>query len=210
MDRTGAGCTVLPHPRCLVPFLSYPLARDDSMFLKLSPPTLRPSRSAASPFVLYRPPHRIDPDEPSSDNGSREGRKACLISRQFLKIERFRCIRWGAPYVSVFSDEEGSAQLDRIAVELELEKLSPINRALIQLRFAYRIPDDYTGLWPADYRATGTYVGHRYLGRSLSATRIQHRTTHVLTRWQRWYHVPSVARAPLSELVLSRPSGRAA
>jgi hypothetical protein len=57
--------------------------------------------------------------------------------------------------MTTFSDEEREL-LDKITIEMELEKLSPSNRALIELRFAYRLPDDYAGLWPPDYRLIGT------------------------------------------------------
>jgi hypothetical protein len=86
--------------------------------------------------------------------------------------------------MTVFSDEE-HALLDKIAIDMELDKLSPANRALMKLRFAYQIPDDYAGPWPPDYRLTGAYVGRRYFGKPISATRIQHQTARLLAQWKR-------------------------
>jgi hypothetical protein len=87
----------------------------------------------------------------------------------------------------VFSPEE-SAIIDKIAIDIELERLTPINRTLIELRVAYRIPTGYAGPWPPDKTAIGAYVGPTYLGRPLSATRTQVRTARILDYWRRRYH----------------------
>jgi hypothetical protein len=95
----------------------------------------------------------------------------------------------------VFTTEETDL-LDRIAIDMELDRLSPVNRALITLRVVYDLPDDYTGPWPPKYADTGRYVGHRYTGKPLSATRTQNRITQILTSWRRKYHRPSPSSSP--------------
>ena len=90
--------------------------------------------------------------------------------------------------MTVFSDEE-SDLLDRIAIDIELERLSPINEALIQLRTPYRPPADYAGPWPPRKDAIGEYVGLKYLGRPISATRVQERIRRILDRWRRLHQL---------------------
>lgn len=89
--------------------------------------------------------------------------------------------------MTVFSTTE-SVLLDHIAIRLELARLSPLDRTLIELRFAYRIPADYAGIWPPDKTSIGAYAGRKHLGRPLSATRTQVRITRILDRWRRRYH----------------------
>ena len=110
--------------------------------------------------------------------------------------------------MSVFSREE-SDLLDRIAIDTELNRLAPPDRAAIVLRVAYAIPDDYAGLWPAYHPEIGHYVGSKYYGKPISETRIQHRITAILAKWKRRHHTlphapptpvlhvtPPVPRAP--------------
>jgi len=94
----------------------------------------------------------------------------------------------------VFSPEE-AALIDHIAVKIELERLSPLERTLIEFRFAAAIPDDYAGPWPAGKGATGIYTGRKYLDRPLGATMTQERTSRILARWRRLYHHETCRRA---------------
>ncbi|HXC25046.1 MAG TPA: hypothetical protein VNU46_03960 [Gemmatimonadaceae bacterium] len=87
----------------------------------------------------------------------------------------------------VFSPEE-SELLDRIAIRMELERLSPLDRALMTLRVAYRVPKGYAGPWPPTSASVGAYAGPRYLGRPLSATSVKERVQHLLEYWRERYH----------------------
>ena len=113
--------------------------------------------------------------------------------------------------MSAFSPQE-SALLDRIAIRQELERLTPLDRTLIELRFAYRIPSGYAGPWPPTSTSAGEYAGRRYLGRPLSATTVKERIQRVLEQWRRQYHdAPSIAppaRSPVQ--ITTAPIRRAA
>jgi hypothetical protein len=103
----------------------------------------------------------------------------------------------------VFSDEE-SALLDRIAIEVELARLSPLDRTLIELRFGTAHPDDFTGRLPAGKGRAGAYAGRKYLGQPLAPTQAWERTTRILDQWKRRYHddqpVPSNTPCPVTPL----------
>lgn len=112
----------------------------------------------------------------------------------------------------VFSAEE-SALLDRIAIDMELDRLTPFDRALVEFRFASHLPDDYVGPWPAGKYATGDYVGRRYLGRPMSGTTTHERTTRILARWRRRYHPdgdahPASVAQPATLTFTSSPATR--
>jgi hypothetical protein len=91
--------------------------------------------------------------------------------------------------MSVFTDEE-STLLDKIAIEMALDRLSPLDRAFVVLRFAYDLPDDYAGPWPPYYADIGAYVGRHYLGKRLQDRQIRNRVNNAIALL-RQMHCPS-------------------
>lgn len=76
------------------------------------------------------------------------------------------------------------ALLTKVTIDAALADLTPIERDVIRMLFAYDQPADYTGQWPPTLGQVGVYVGTKYQhGRAMSDGRVAKLRDTILAKW---------------------------
>jgi hypothetical protein len=73
--------------------------------------------------------------------------------------------------------------LTRLSIDAALTKLTPVERDVMRMLYAYDQPDDYNDQWPPTLTLVGVYVGQRHFGRRISEGRVAKIRDLVLARW---------------------------
>lgn len=74
--------------------------------------------------------------------------------------------------------------IDKLAIEEALSQLPEDERAIMEMVYHYRRPDDYEGVWPPNHTQVGVYVGLKYHGKALSESTIRNRRNSIIERWK--------------------------
>jgi hypothetical protein len=74
--------------------------------------------------------------------------------------------------------------LSRVSIDAALSALTPIERDIMRMLFAYEQPSDYDGQWPPTLSLVGKYVGRKYHGKPMSEGRVAKVRDGILARWK--------------------------
>lgn len=73
--------------------------------------------------------------------------------------------------------------INKVALEEELNKLTPMDRSIIMLIGQLERPHDWLGSWPPEFEDIAVYIGLKYYGYPISESTIRYRYRQIKEMW---------------------------